>query len=219
MKIFEAEQGSAAWYGMRAGIPTASSFGKIVTPTGKLSAQAGDYANRLVAEIYMRSPIQSDYVSYDMERGKILEIQASDAYEQVMGVKTKVAGFVTDDTGRYGCSPDRFVGDNGLVEIKCLNPANHMGYLLDSEICKEHKPQVQGQLLVCEDRDWVDWWIYHPHLPATAVRNYRDEEYIKKLSGALDGFWDILLGKLDKLKAMGYMDDPESPTLNYLQSG
>lgn len=209
MKTFDLEQGSLAWHGIRAGIPTSSNFSNIVTPLGKLSKSAEKYANKLVAEIYMKRPITNDFISFDMERGKILEAQAADAYEMVTGEKTTLAGFITDDDGKYGCSPDRFVGDKGLVEIKCLKPENHMEFLLSGELSAEHKPQVQGQLLICTDREWVDWWIYHPDLPALRVRNYRDEAYQKILAEALDGFWDLLLAKLDTLEKMGYLETPE----------
>ena len=205
MKIFDIEQGSIAWYAARAGIPTASEFSNIITPkNGSYSKSAEKYANRLVAEIYMREPIQKDFVSFDMERGKILEQMASDAYEMVVGEKTKIAGFITDDKGMYGCSPDRFVGETGLVEIKCLKPENHMELLLKQEMPYKYKPQIQGQLLICEDREFVDWWLYHPSLPAVQIRNVRDEVYIAKLKSGLERFWEIMLKKLDRLKALGY---------------
>lgn len=201
------EQGTSAWLLLRAGLPTSSEFKKIITPkTGRLSKSAEPYANKLVAEIYMKEPIQNDYISFDMERGKILEAQAADAYEQIIGVKTTVAGFITDDKGMYGCSPDRFVGDIGLVEIKCLKPENHMEILLSQEMPDDYKPQVQGQLLICEDRQFVDIWYYHPRLPAVRIRNYRDDEYLKKMYDALESFWDLLLGKIQILENMGYLD-------------
>lgn len=202
------EQGSFAWLSLRAGLPTSSEFHNIVTPkTGRFSKSAEKYANKLVAEIYMKEPIQNDYVSFDMERGKILEATAAHAYEQVTGMKTEIAGFVTDDKGMWGCSPDRFVGGKGLVEIKCLKPENHIEMLLTQEMDDFYRPQIQGQLLICEDRDWVDMWFYHPRLPAVLIRNYPDEEYQEKLKDGLNKFWDLLLSKLDIMKSRGYMDD------------
>lgn len=210
MKVHNVEQGSAAWYDLRAGIPTASDFSNIITPKhAHFSKSAEKYANKLVAEIYMKEPIQNDFISFDMERGKVLEAQAAHAYEQVTNMKTKVAGFVTDDKGLYGCSPDRFVDKIGLVEIKCLKPENHMELLLKQKMPDDYKPQIQGQLLICEDREFVDWWLYHPRLPAVQIRNHRDEEYIAKLKTNLDRFWDIMLKKLERLKALGYMEPPE----------
>lgn len=214
MIIHNIEQGSHAWHQMRAGIPTASEFSKIITPKSALfSKSAEKYANKLVAEIYMKEAIQNDFISYDMERGKILEQMAADAYEMVTGMKTKVAGFITDDKGLYGCSPDRFVEDVGLVEIKCLKPENHMELLLSGQMDDDYKPQIQGQLLICSDREWVDWWLYHPSLPALKIRNYRDDVYIKKMEAALARFWDILLAKIDRLKAMGYLENPDEGTI------
>lgn len=216
----EIEQGSAQWLAIRAGIPTSSEFSNIVTPKeGRLSKSAEKYANKLAAEIYMREPIQNEYVSFDMERGKILEQKAADAYEQITGIKTRIAGFVTDDKGMYGCSPDRYVGEIGLVEIKCLKPENHMEILLSQKMPDDYKPQVQGQLLICEDRKWVDIWYYHPRLPAVLIRNERDEKYQEKLKEGLEGFWNILLAKIDQLKEMGYLDNEPEQTQTIISGG
>jgi hypothetical protein len=220
MKTFDLEQGGVHWLSARSGIPTSSEFRNIVTPkTGRFSKSAEGYANKLVAEIYMKEPIQNDYISFDMERGKIMEAEASRAYEQVTGMKTTIAGFITDDKGMYGCSPDRFVGDKGLVEIKCLKAENHMAMLLSQQMDDYYKPQVQGQLLICEDREWVDMWFYHPKLPSILLRNYRDEEYQAKLKEGLEKFWDILIEKLKKLEEMGYMNNEPDEQQNILDAG
>ena len=52
----------------------------------------------------------------------IVEAEAADWYEFDQDVTTQRVGFITDDGRTMGCSPDRFVGDDGLLEIKTPLP-------------------------------------------------------------------------------------------------
>jgi exodeoxyribonuclease (lambda-induced) len=123
-----------------------------------------------------------------MDRGHELESSAVDFYMlQRDGMETVAVGFCTTDDGRYGASPDRFVGEDGLLEVKCPTHGVHVGYLLHGTIAASYWPQVQGQLLVT-GRKWSDVISYHPDLPMALIRVERDEEYIAKLSSALDQF-------------------------------
>jgi len=47
MRIIECEQGTPEWLQARLGVPSASSYAKLVTTTGKSSAQAEAYINQL----------------------------------------------------------------------------------------------------------------------------------------------------------------------------
>ena len=169
---------SGGWFRMRLGMPTASNFHLIVTPGGadgkkaKVSESAGKYAHQLIAEMWLGRVLDKDsYKSEAMERGVNLEDGAIDSYEFQTGVTTEPGGFVTERGGRYGCSPDRLVLPNGLHEMKIPDPANHLRYLIDpATIRAEKRPQAQGQLLVCDDREWVDLTSYHPELPLAVVR-------------------------------------------------
>ena len=180
------ESRSAAWYYLRLGKPTASEFHRIVTPTGKLSTQSAGYAHRLLAELMLGKPLDSPETEY-MVRGTELEDQAIDAYEFTQGIDTSLGGFVTTDDETIGCSPDRLVGDDGVLEMKCPAPNTHVGYLLSRGIDDEKKPQIQGQLLVT-GRKWVDLMSYHPEMPPVIVRCKRDDKYIDTLRTALASF-------------------------------
>jgi hypothetical protein len=50
MRINNHVQGSDEWLQSRLGKPTASNFGKLITPTGKPSASADGYINELIAQ-------------------------------------------------------------------------------------------------------------------------------------------------------------------------
>lgn len=176
---WEMEQRSEAWYAARLGVPTASRFDKIITPTGKASTQSEDYCNTLVAEWLMGAPVDIEQ-NFWMQRGTELEPEAVAAYEFEHDMDTQEVGFVTTDDGWIGASPDRMVGEDGIVEVKCPAPHTHIGYLLKGELPGGYRAQVQGQLMVTE-RQWCDWISYHPDMPMVVVRVYRDEEYIEQL--------------------------------------
>ena len=178
---------SPEWFWMRLGMPTASEFHKIVTPGGKISAQAEGYAYVLLAEAKLGHPLDSVETQW-MTRGIELEDEAIKAYEFEVDIETDLGGFVSNDEGTYGCSPDRLVGEDGILEMKCPAPNTHMGYLLSpASMAKEKWPQVQGQLLVT-GRSWDDLMSYHPELPAVILRVERDAKYISILQTALETF-------------------------------
>jgi hypothetical protein len=204
-------QGSAEWHAARLGIPTASNFGRIVTPGGKLSASADTYLHELVAERILGFPLNTESVDF-MERGKALESHAVSWYELQRDVDTEAVGFCLTDDGRAGCSPDRLVGAAGGLEIKCPSPAVHVGYMLDGGISDKYRPQVQGALWIT-GRDWWDTLSYHPDLPPALVRVKRDEEYITALAANVERFCDALVTATERVQATMHDFSQEAATL------
>lgn len=208
-------QGSTEWLMLRLGRPTASEFHRLVTPTGKPSSQADGYCNRLLGELILGRPLEQDVFPW-MERGKLLEDNARKFYELDRGIDTDTAGFCTTDDGLIGASPDAFVGEDGLLEIKCPSPDVHVGYLLDAARGPDAKymPQVQGQLLVT-DRAWVDIVSYHPEMPAAIVRVTRDEKFIGILREELKKFLDLLDARRTVLESRGWIKPLGAPIEQY----
>lgn len=196
MKIIDVEQGSLAWIAARIGIPTSSAFDRLITPAkGEPSKSQPKYMAKLLAEWYLNVSLD-EYVSEFMQRGKEMEASAAAFYEFDTDRTTTQVGFVTDDRGRVGASPDRFVGDDGLLEIKCPSAEVHTDYLLNGGVADTYWCQLQGQLWLCE-RQWVDILSFHPALPKKVIRVPRDDEFIVKLSIILPIFCD----RLDAAKA------------------
>src|SRR3990167_6593668 len=193
MKIIQCEQGTPAWHQVRIGIPTASEFDKILTPTGKASTQADTYSKKLLAEWLAGKPLYQ-YESEWMKRVKETEQEARDYYAFATDAEIAQVGFVTLDDGSAGCSPDMLVGDRGAGEIKCPAPWTHVGYLMGDKVDIKYWPQVQGQMWIAE-RDWVDWISYHPDLPPIIVRVQRDDGYIKALAAVISEFNDKLAAR------------------------
>lgn len=184
------EQRSAQWYQYRLGVCTASEFHKVLTAGGKVSAQAEAYAHRLLAEMMLGRPIEDDLQTQYMQRGQELEDAAISCYEFQSESETDAGGFVTTDDKRIGCSPDRLIGEDGVLEMKCPCGNVHVSYLLDpNSLAKSKGPQVQGELYVT-GRRYVDLVSYHPELPPLIVRVTRDEDYIAKLHKVLGTFMD-----------------------------
>jgi len=192
----DCEQGGAEWFAARLGIPTASQFSRIITPkTMKLSDSSVGYMHELIAEQLLGQAMDDGSSIGFMQRGELLERKAVEFYELQRDVETEKIGFVLRDNRRVGCSPDRLVGADGLLEIKCPKASNHIGYLLDAEGIG-YRAQVQGQLWIT-GRTWVDTLSFNPDLPPALVRVYRDEKFITQLAQAVDQF----LSFLDESKA------------------
>jgi hypothetical protein len=197
MIIHSVEQGSRAWCELRAGIPTSSGFSRILTPTGKRSSQADAYMFDLIAERYMGRPLDN-FVTAWMERGHHMEEEAVRYYALQKDCDPVKVGFVTNDAGTVGASPDRLVGESGLLEIKCPSPGVHVQYLFHRSPDKAHRPQMQGQLLVT-GREWNDILSYYPGLPEALVRVEPDREYQALLREALEEFVKTLEGRYAEL--------------------
>jgi hypothetical protein len=187
MVIHNFIQGSREWLQARCGLPTCSEFSRILTPGGALSKSADGYMHDLLAERMLQEPLVKA-VSFHMQRGSEHEAEAVAYYELERGTDTVTVGFITNDEGTIGASPDRLIGDDGLLEIKVPSPGTHVGYLLNEAGAGDHyKQQTQGQLFVT-GRAWVDVMSYCPGLPEALVRFGRDEEYIGRLAAAVSEF-------------------------------
>src|SRR5262245_39055072 len=106
--IHRVEQGSVEWHRARLGIPTASQFHRIITPTtGALSKQARPYLYRLVAERMLSEAFEDDLERVDwINAGKMNEPRAARAFMDLTKCTLDRVGFITDDHHRWGCSPD-----------------------------------------------------------------------------------------------------------------
>ncbi len=202
MQIHNVEQNSPEWLAARAGIPTASCFDAIITPKGTRADGYEVYANTLIAEIMTGGSVEDWKGNRWTERGNEFEDEAVLFYEMQKGCSTDKVGFVTNYN--VGCSPDRYVDDDGLLEVKCPKASTQVKYLLSDKLPSIYIPQIQGQLYVT-GRKWCDWLAYSPEVPSIIIRVYRDESYITKLSGALQKFLEKIETKKTRLIELGYL--------------
>ena len=186
----ECEQGTKAWLDAKLGVPSASNFHRILTPsTMKFSKSSAGYCHELIAEQLIGAPLDDATTGF-MQRGSAVEHEALSWYELQRNVDVEQVGFLLRDDGRIGCSPDGLVGDDGDLEIKVLNAKNHIGVLLDG-IGDDYRCQQQGRLLIT-GRRWSDLVCYHPTFPSVLIRVERDEKFIAALDEAIARFLSYL---------------------------
>ena len=202
MITLECQQGDVAWFNAHVGLPTASSFDRILTPrTRKPSSSADKYLREKLAEWIVGGGLDES-VGQFMQRGSQMEAEAVAFYELTRGVMTEIVGFCLRDDGLVGCSPDRLVGIDGLLEIKCPALTTHIGYLLSEGGLDDYACQTQGQLWIT-GRAWVDVVAYNPELPPVVLRYARDEAFITLLAGEVDRFVARLAAAKEQLLALG----------------
>jgi hypothetical protein len=200
-QIIECEQGSESWFRARMGIPTASMFATVLAKgkDGGASLTRKTYLYKLAGEILTGEPMEN-YQNAHMERGQVMEGEARDLYSFLSDAPMQRVGFIRN--GDKGCSPDCFVGDKGMVEIKTNLPHLLIDTILRDTFPAEHIAQCQGGLWVAE-REWIDIVCYWPKLPLFVKRAYRDEQYIKALSVTVDVFNVELQEIVRKMRAYG----------------
>ena len=210
MKIHNVEQRSPEWYRLRAGIPTASEFSNLVTSTGAPSKSIPRYARQLAAEAFAGRTLDAWEGNQWTERGKELEAEAMRLYEFATDQIVTPCGFVTNDSQTAGCSPDGLVGDDGLVEVKCLKADNHVEAVLyhqkNGRCQPDYVQQSQGQMWLCE-RKWCDLIFYHPVLPLLIIRQTPDAAVI---AGLVEGVAAVARERNIILAALHELQTPVS---------
>lgn len=199
MIILDIEQGTDEWFNARLGIPTASRFKDIITPAkGDKSKSYKNYMYELIAEKLTKGK-EDFFKSEWMERGNEIEPLARSSYEFLHDVNVQEIGMILNNDRTIGISPDGLIGDNGGLEIKCPKPSTIVKYMLAGDLPLEYKPQVMGSLWVSE-REYWDFFAFHPHMDYFQLRVYRDESYIKKMDQHINDFVDEMLESYEKIK-------------------
>ena len=175
---FELEQGSVAWLLARCGLLTASEMKLVVTektlkPTknDKVRAHAYELAAQRINEY-----VEPSYVSDDMMRGTMDEVEAKEVYETYFDDITE-CGFITNDRLGFniGFSPDGLIGDNGLIEIKSRRQKFQLETIAKDEVPSEYMLQIQTGLLVTE-REYCDFVSFSAGMPLFRKRVERNDE-------------------------------------------
>lgn len=180
------EQRTDEWRMARAGKITASRFGDVIdlTKAGKPTAARAKYMREIVFERISQAP-RHEVGGHALRWGSDVESFAREAFELDTGLIVTPGQFVTHPHyGFIGCSPDGLINQTGGYESKCpMDEAVHINTWLCG-MPEEHKPQVQGCMLVT-GRLWWEFISYDPRV-AERFRLFhqrieRDDEYIGKL--------------------------------------
>lgn len=185
------EQGSDEWLQARIGLITASRFKDVLTliKTGESAARRNYRAEVVVGR--MTGKEQERFKSAPMQWGNETEELAATEYMLRSGNMVETAGIFVHNKYPFGDSPDRLVGTDGCVEIKCYNTANHIEVLKLGMMPREHLAQVQGHMWLA-NRQWCDFVSFDPDMPRMAQlyvqRIMRDDNYIAELEAELIKF-------------------------------
>lgn len=154
-----APQGTEEWLKKRLGKITSSTIHKIMSSKENSSTRTR-LMQDLIFERISGSPTKN-IVTAPMARGLELESEARKAYELQNEIVT-LSGFIEHPTIKdAGASPDGLIGDDGLIEIKCLNKKSHEEIIRKQILPRQYYIQIQFQL-ACTQRLWCDFVAYHP---------------------------------------------------------
>jgi putative phage-type endonuclease len=169
-------QDDPSWLPARVGKLTASRMADAMdyTKAGKPGAARMKYMRELLAERLVGAAVDH-YVTPAMQWGLDNEGAAADAYEAATGNILMPAGLL-DHPAIYlfAATPDRFLGGDGLAEIKCPTTATFIEWTLAGEVPEQHKPQMLAQM-ACSGRKWCEFIAYDPRVPVKRqlfVRRY-----------------------------------------------
>jgi len=182
------EQRSPEWFLARAGKFTGSKFVDLMARNKKTGGKLASWDNLIWQVVCERltGTCKDSIDAASLRWGRECEPYAERQYEILTGNIVVTAPFVVHPKYDFvGASPDGFVGDDGLREMKCPKDTKiHLLRLLNG-MEEEHLPQIQGQLW-CTDRKYCDFYSYDPRLEDEKQREFlftvkRDDEYIAML--------------------------------------
>lgn len=166
------------WHSQRLGRLTGSMFGAALGLSPFLSRQA------LWRQLTGRAEPFAGNVATDW--GTSHEAEAINAYEVETGSIVIPAPFVRFEDWS-GASPDGYVWDDGLLEVKC--PFSCRQY----EAWPDHyRAQVVGQLAIT-GRAWCDCWCWTPEGGRVVERIHHDQEQWERVLKALRDFYKFVV--------------------------
>ena len=186
MKIIS--QSSPEWHASRVGKFTSS---RIVELMGiKALGKTGEsYAIEKAIEYFIEPSEDDNYISFDMQRGLDLEPLAFAKFKDI-----KEKEFITVEPGGFvpcnkdtGSSPDGFVSDDAVLEIKCPKKETFFRVVLTGEIDKKYFAQMQHQMY-CTNRSKAYYFVYFIQDGEElwhCIEVERDEDFIKKMVGRI----------------------------------
>jgi predicted phage-related endonuclease len=183
----DAPQLSPEWFKLRRGKVTASkleewlSVSKAKATEGKPLKKRLDYEKELMFERQFDTSFET-YVNSAMQDGIDYEDFARQQYEKIKGATCMEVGCWYNDY--FVASPDRAVGERGLLEIKIVKD-NTFTEILVSGVPPKHWKQIQGQLFA-SGKMWCDYVVLNFNTKKVIIiRVFPDPEFFDYLELAL----------------------------------
>lgn len=194
----EIVQGSPEWHALRCGKVTASRVADIVRKVkgGGVSASRMRYLGELAAERLTGVPYEG-FKSKDMEWGNATEELARNCYAFMRDAELTPVAFVDHPAiAMSGASPDRLVGADGLLEIKCPATHTHIETLLGAPVEPDYVKQMHWQM-ACTGSRWCDFVSFDPRLPEEMRMFVQRFERDDILIGTLEREVETFLAEVD----------------------
>lgn len=183
------QQGSEAWLASRKGCITGSRFKdcrdklKGGGPSKACLAYAMDTARERAG-----GSAPAKFQNAAMRMGTEQESRARTAYERRTGNLVDEVGFFTTDDGLFGLSPDGFIDDDGVLEVKTMVSSDTLFTAVADGDLSAYMDQCIGYLWLL-GRQWVDLVLWAPDLDLLVIhRINRDEDAIEALEADLMAF-------------------------------
>lgn len=199
-------QGSAEWHELRRGKITASRVVDILPGVkGNYLAGRKNYLAEKVCEI-LTGEVADSFTNEAMQHGTDTEPLARSAYEAKTGNLVDEVGFVLyPEYKHFGASPDGLVNQDGCIEIKCPNTATHIDTLLNGNVKRQYKIQMQCVMMCCQ-RIWCDFISFDDRMPEKNQLYIKRFEFDNKLAAQIRAEIELfsveLNSMLQKLKEL-----------------
>lgn len=187
--ILNHEQHSPEWFAARKGRITGSRFKdardrlKSGAPSKACIAYAMDVARERCGG---KAP--EKFQNAAMRFGTEQEPLARQAYEEATGNLVEEVGFIVDEEGHFGLSPDGLIGDDGVLEVKTMVGSETLFTAVADGDISEYIDQCNGYLWLL-GRKWVDLCLWAPDLGILKIiRITRNEAAIEALESDLMAF-------------------------------
>ncbi len=184
------EQGSQEWLDARCGLLTASTIGRLITPSTLKVADNETSRGLTMTLAAERITGHVDYVhpTADMQRGTDDEPFARAVYAEHFAPVEEVGFMVLERDGyKLGFSPDGLVDTDGIIEIKSRKPKEQLATVLAGRPPAYNVAQLMTALYVT-GRDWLDYVSFSAGLPLWVHRVYPDARWFGAIEAAATTF-------------------------------
>jgi|SRR5699024_845783 len=183
---------------------TGSTVGALLTGKGDTLLKGGiQFARQIAME---RLGVVDDISTFKgnaaTEWGNENEPIAIEAYEA--NTFNEVHGQQKQATkGNLSCTPDGFIGDIGLIEVKCpYNSTNHLNNLLENSFVKQYESQCRFNMMLTAT-EYCDLISFDPrfpqHLRIHVATIERDTEWEDFCMNRIEQAEEIIANIIEKL--------------------
>lgn len=156
-------QGTDEWKELRWRKIGGSSLEKVMANADKSVKENAIFFELLSEMCEEFDPFESDFLSSAMQRGNEYEPLAAEEFERITGKKCSEIGWAELEDGFTGISPDRLIGKNEALEIKCPSRNTYAKYLVNNDIAiTDYAWQLVQYFVVFENLETLYFMIFRP---------------------------------------------------------